>query len=176
MIDLIKIGKHIQELRKIKGLTQTELGERLGVTFQAVSKWERGETLPDTAILPDLANILETTIDNILHGGEKISSFKRKTTVKNLTDGIECFARIGELLGKDSLFYIAAVEGINKRMNIDIENYLNDDYTKEALIAEAALQAMQNGAYIDISNIKRSFANENFKNIVLTFAEKCNIK
>ncbi len=37
-----KIGEHIASLRKEKGLTQSDLGERLGVSFQAVSKWERG--------------------------------------------------------------------------------------------------------------------------------------
>ena len=40
--DPIKVGKQILSMRKIKGITQTELGEKLGVSFQAVSKWERG--------------------------------------------------------------------------------------------------------------------------------------
>ena len=71
-MDIEKVGNQIAMLRKKKGLTQNDLGERLGVTFQAVSKWERGETLPDTAILPDLANVLETTVDFILTGGEKM--------------------------------------------------------------------------------------------------------
>ena len=69
-MNIEKVGLQIAELRKNKGLTQNDLGERLGVSFQAVSKWERGETLPDTAILPDLANILGTTVDYILNGGE----------------------------------------------------------------------------------------------------------
>ena len=63
------VGNQIAVLRKGKGLTQSELGERLGVSFQAVSKWERGETLPDTAILLDLAEVLETSVDYILSGG-----------------------------------------------------------------------------------------------------------
>ena len=58
-----------------KKLTQSELGERLGVSFQAVSKWERGETLPDISILPALADILETSIDYILRCGERGFTF-----------------------------------------------------------------------------------------------------
>ena len=58
MIDIKSVGNMIAEQRKAKGLTQNELGERLSVSFQAVSKWERGETLPDTAILLDLADVL----------------------------------------------------------------------------------------------------------------------
>ena len=47
MIDTILVGKQIASLRKAKGLTQNQLGERLNISFQAVSKWERGEALPD---------------------------------------------------------------------------------------------------------------------------------
>ena len=70
-VNIRKVGENIALLRKTKGITQSELGERIGVSFQAVSKWERGETLPDTALLPGLAKILETTIDFILLGNEK---------------------------------------------------------------------------------------------------------
>ncbi|MBP3937932.1 MAG: helix-turn-helix transcriptional regulator, partial [Clostridia bacterium] len=69
MTDNIKFGKMIALLRSQKGITQAELGERLGVSFQAVSKWERGETLPDVSLLTDLADVLETTVDFLLRGG-----------------------------------------------------------------------------------------------------------
>ena len=62
-MEIKTVGNQIAMLRKQKGLTQNDLGERLGVSFQAVSKWERGETLPDTAILLDMAEVLETTVD-----------------------------------------------------------------------------------------------------------------
>jgi len=71
-----KIGAQISSLRKIKGMTQNDLGERLNISFQAVSKWERGEALPDTSILIDLASALETSVDYILNGGEKAMDFK----------------------------------------------------------------------------------------------------
>ena len=82
-MDIKKVGNQIAELRKLKGLTQSELGERLCVSFQAVSKWERGETLPDTAILPDLANVLETTTDFILTGGERMIEYKGKIGISD---------------------------------------------------------------------------------------------
>ncbi len=46
-------------LTRVKQLTQVQLGERLSVSYQAVSKWERGETLPDTSLLVDLATVLD---------------------------------------------------------------------------------------------------------------------
>ena len=58
-MDMQKVGGQIAALRKSRGLTQNDLGERLGVSFQAVSKWERSEALPDTALLVELAEALE---------------------------------------------------------------------------------------------------------------------
>lgn len=153
-----KVGQQIHLLRKAKGITQNELGERLGISFQAISKWERGETLPDTALLADLANVLETTIDNILTGGERIMKFQRKITVQQMREGIECFVRLGDLLGKDNLFYIGALEGVDHKMNMEMENYLTDSYTKEAMIAEATVQCIHNGDYIDLSDVRKGFA------------------
>ena len=63
-----KIGKFIQELRKEKGLTQEELAEKLGITKNAVSKWERGISLMDLSLLKPLSEILEVSITEILSG------------------------------------------------------------------------------------------------------------
>ena len=68
-----KIGKFIKRLRKEKGLTQTQLAEKLNISFQAISKWENGETLPDTNILLSLSNELGITVDTLLNGGEIIN-------------------------------------------------------------------------------------------------------
>ena len=54
-LDLERIGAFIQTGRKEVGLTQAKLGERLGVSAQSVSNWERGETLPDVSLLPERA-------------------------------------------------------------------------------------------------------------------------
>ena len=88
MIDTILVGKQIASLRKAKGLTQNQLGERLNISFQAVSKWERGEALPDISILVDLANILETTTDHILNGGQRITQYSRKISVAQMREEI----------------------------------------------------------------------------------------
>lgn len=175
-MDYQAVALQIQSLRKSKGITQAELGERLHISSQAVSKWERAETLPDVTILPDLASILETTIDNILMGGAKIIQFGHKATVDEMKNGIEAIKKIGELLGKNSSFYIGAVEGINSKMNIDFEECLTRPYLKEGLIAEATIQAIIGGAYIDISDIRKSFEFPHWVEIVTGFAEKYGIK
>lgn len=66
MFVMKKVGRKISELRKQKNMTQLELADRMGVSFQAVSNWERGNSMPDISKLPELAEIFGTTIDNIL--------------------------------------------------------------------------------------------------------------
>jgi len=65
-MDTTAVGRQILILRKRNGFTQEELAEKLGISAQAVSKWENGHTLPETAILPSLARLLNCSIDAIL--------------------------------------------------------------------------------------------------------------
>ena len=72
MLDNYKIGNQIALLRKEKGLTGEKLAEMLGVSGQAVSKWENGKNLPETALLANLAKILGVSIDTLLMPQELI--------------------------------------------------------------------------------------------------------
>ena len=64
----MQIGERIQKLRKKQGLTQAALAERLFVTPQAVSQWERDITIPDTDKLGDIAAALHTTVNKLTDG------------------------------------------------------------------------------------------------------------
>ena len=63
-----KIGVFISSLRKEKGLTQTELAEKLNISNRTVSKWENGDGFPDITILPELSKILGVSVDELLSG------------------------------------------------------------------------------------------------------------
>ena len=78
-MDLIKIGKFIAECRKNKNITQEQLAERLFITDRAVSKWERGLSLPDVDKMLDLCDILDINVNDLL-SGEKIDmkDYKRR--------------------------------------------------------------------------------------------------
>ncbi len=65
MFSMEKIGIRISTLRKQQNMTQMELADRLGISFQAVSNWERGNTMPDIAKLPELAEVFGVTIDEL---------------------------------------------------------------------------------------------------------------
>ena len=167
-MDTQAVGRQISDLRRAKGLTQAELGERLGVTYQAVSKWERAETLPDTAILPELAEVLETTVDNLLRGGQRTVAYTKKLTVEDLKRAIRCLDDMGRLMGRDNPIYLAAVEGINTRMNSEIRDAFSDRHIFEVFVAEAAIQGIMAGAYLDPTDVRNGFESVKLRDIVLS--------
>jgi len=63
-----KVANLLRRLRKEYGYSQSDLADKLDVTFQAVSKWERGENLPDAYTLIELAKVYSITVDEILNG------------------------------------------------------------------------------------------------------------
>lgn len=83
MLDQHKIGNRIALYRREKGLTGERFAELLGVSAQAVSKWENGRSLPDTALLPAMARVLGTSIDALLLPQELI------VLGAQYTDGLE---------------------------------------------------------------------------------------
>ena len=175
-ISIIKVGSRIAYLRKQKGITQAQLAERLGVTFQAVSKWERAECLPDSMLLVDLASILETSVDGILTAGERTVNYNGKITVEDMRNGLLSLKKFGELIGKDNILYRSAVDGINNSMNTDIEECFFDEYVFEAFLAEAIIQNLAAGKYIDLTDVTKNFRNTHFSDIVVKHAKKYGIK
>ena len=78
-MDQEKIGQFIKKIREENNLTQKELADRLGVTFQAVSKWENGKNAPDLGILKQISDEFNVNIDEILSG--KRSSKKERIPI-----------------------------------------------------------------------------------------------
>ena len=70
------IGKRIGLLRRQKGLTQEELASHMGVSPQAVSKWENDQTCPDISALPKLAQLFGVTVDELLSGKEELPAVR----------------------------------------------------------------------------------------------------
>ena len=88
-MDQEKIGKFISALRKQQGLTQEQLGEKLGVTNKTVSRWETGKYMPDLDKLQDLSAILGISVNELLAGEriEDAASFVKKAD-ENLIDAL----------------------------------------------------------------------------------------
>ncbi|MBE6836164.1 MAG: helix-turn-helix domain-containing protein [Ruminococcaceae bacterium] len=81
-----KTGRFISSLRKEKGLTQSALAEKLGITDRAVSKWETGKSLPDAAIMLELCKILGINVNELLSGERLEMTNYNEMAEKNLLE------------------------------------------------------------------------------------------
>lgn len=104
MFSTVEVGRKIAEYRKHKNMTQMELADALGISYQAVSNWERGNSMPDISKLSELVSVLGCTIDELL-GNEKQSELfqqiidgKEKEYIKEQKVSIEDVASAGPAL------------------------------------------------------------------------------
>lgn len=83
MFNMESIGRRIAELRKKANMTQMELADNMGITFQSISNWERGNTMPDISKLPEIAELFDVTIDELLGKESKLI----KNIIEDKEDG-----------------------------------------------------------------------------------------
>ena len=116
-MDLVKIGKFIADCRKKNNLTQEQLAEKLYVTDRAVSKWERGLSLPDASKMLDLCSILEINVNELLMGEiidmkdneKKTNELLVELAIQEEHKNKTLMANMWVLLVSTTLFYIAVI-------------------------------------------------------------------
>lgn len=84
MLEQEKIGRYIAEKRKGIGLTQKELAERVGLTDKAVSKWERGKSIPDHDVIVRLCEVLNISVNEFLSGEDIVSENYSEKAEENM--------------------------------------------------------------------------------------------
>ena len=133
-MDQIKIGKFIQERRKEKRLTQSELAEKLDVTDRAVSKWENGNCIPDASNIQELCKILNITINDLFSGCVVDMSDNEKKLEENLLEMI----KIKEKRDKELLIleiFIGVIVSIIMFLCIMIASFVQmEDWIRMVLI------------------------------------------
>ena len=123
MFDTKLIGKKIAALRKAKDMTQMELADKMFVSYQAVSNWERGNTMPDISKLLELSQILGAEVQDLL-GSEKETDIVNKIIDKSEDINLEEVAEVVELM-KPS------------QVEEAVEKSSDEEYQLETLIALA---------------------------------------
>lgn len=129
----LRINENIARLRKEKGVTQEELAVALGVSNQAVSKWEAGKCCPDIEILPDLAGYFRVSIDELM--------------------GYKPFTQAGSSSPDDDLLLraIEIAKETQKISTLTLQRKLCIGYAS----AESLLRAMEDGGFIVRDETKR---------------------
>ena len=158
MFDMRKIGKRIAELRKSKNITQMALADMMGISFQAVSNWERGESMPDISKLGELSEIFGVSIDDILCNKraaeivEEISAGEKPSdiTPEELTETVPLMAprqaeeSIKENKNKMTISQLAS-----------LAPFMNEDD-----LGEMAKEAAKNGGTLEDIAVLAAFMNE----------------
>jgi len=164
-IDSTEVGAVIRSRRTDASLTQAELAERLNVSAQSVSHWERGESLPDISLLPDLACILNCSVDMLLGG--HAGRYRRRITVGDMRQAIGCILRLRELLGAEHFMYRTVADALDQRMNSRIEAALMDERAMDAYVCEALLACIAQGDWADVSDVKKNIRSEGPRSFTL---------
>ena len=103
-MDALKIGEFLKALRKSKGYTQQEVADELYVTQKTVSRWEKGEGIPDINIIVNVAEFYDVTVDELLKGERKTkdqTEYTIKQKFKSKSKLIE-----NQLLSKQNIYFI----------------------------------------------------------------------
>ncbi|CAG7644932.1 helix-turn-helix domain-containing protein [Paenibacillus allorhizosphaerae] len=130
MLDISKIGAYISRLRKEKDMTQLELAEKLNISHQAVSKWERGDSMPDIGTLPLLSELFQVSVDDLLHGGERKEARGLGAIVEQLAN--EQPGKVAELIntGQSDPEQLVAIAPLVKASTLD---HIVDHMEKDTL-------------------------------------------
>lgn len=86
----LNIGETIKSLRKERNITQEELADILGVSFQSVSRWECNMYYPDVELFPTVADFFGITVDKLLGINEKTEQIKVERYLNRFQDAINC--------------------------------------------------------------------------------------
>jgi len=142
MFDIMKFGRALSNLRKNADMTQNEVADRLNLSRQAISKYERGESFPDISVLVLIAELFHVTLDDLIGYGEPtegesaILKGAAKGSRDIVAENIEDVVNLAPLL-KPSL--LTKLSGKFKEQGMDISSllilaeYLNDDTVSELM-------------------------------------------
>lgn len=159
-MNTIEIGKFIKSKRIEKHLTQKDLANKLKISFQAVSKWETGTTLPDTSLLIDLSDILQVTVDQILNAGEFRKPMNQKIDIAELKEALQSILKLKTVLGPNNGFYRNMINSIKDENGNNIEDFLKDEQQSELVLAKSVIQLIVDGYTVDVKELRTYFTIE----------------
>lgn len=180
MFNMQHTGKIISSARKAQNMTQLELADQLGISFQAVSNWERGISMPDIAKLPEVAQLLQISIDDLLNETSPLINGLLKegdTYLEEASIAQEDLIEAAPLLKPDQ--FKAAYEKLDPPIDIsDDPTSLSPlfPFLEEELIDELALKTYEQQGISALNPLFAFCSSEILERIALQEFEKTGLK
>ncbi len=132
MFDTMKVAKTIREARIARNMTQMNLADAMGVSYQAVSNWERGNSMPDISKLEELCNALEISVAQLLGMETKeTATVEKYLAQEDVSMTAEELVDIAPVLPPDQVKEQAKKQKLNVAALVDIAPYLDEDFLGE---------------------------------------------
>lgn len=146
MFSTVQVGKAIRQARMAKNMTQTALADELGVSYQAVSNWERGSSMPDIAKLPDLCRILNVSFEELMGAGEEARIVRKAVEEPDIPLTIRELTQVAPILPPKKLEEDAKAnmdgEGETERVGLadllKLAPFLEEDYLDQLALEAPA--------------------------------------
>jgi len=131
------IGRKISAKRKERDMTQVDLADKLGVTYQAVSSWERGHSMPDIAKLPDISQVLAVSIDELLDNTATATLVKSVLTgQKPQVPDLEALVDAAPILKPSQIETLTTGKAIaNEKFLVEMACHLESEKIREIVLA-----------------------------------------
>ena len=153
MFDTRKVAKTIREARIARNMTQMNLADAMGVSYQAVSNWERGNSMPDISKLEELCMALQISVTQLLGMEEKgTAALEKILTEENPPMTVEELAEVAPILPPNQVKEQARKQKLTVAALVDIAPYLDEDFLAELvkdLEVESLLVLQSLAPYLD---------------------------
>jgi len=158
-VDAMNIGNNIKQLRQQKNLTQEQVAEKLGVSYQAVSKWENNANTPDIALLPQIADLFSVSIDALF--SDSITDYSALQPFMKDDDVI----RVVQMRGKEVLKVSPVFSRDNPPIEIAFPHDCNNrtQYFKVEVYGHVISDSSINGDVVCHQTIKSTTINGDIK-------------
>ena len=138
MFDMNKIGKIIKNARNAKNMTQMDLADAMGISYQAVSNWERGNSMPDISKLPELCEILGLNLDELMgtnNNTQTVQVVKKLMNDENADITLEELADVAPIIPPKKVQKVVVhcnntdtSAGIDMKTLLSLAPFLDDEY------------------------------------------------
>lgn len=153
MFDTMKVAKRIKEARIAQNMTQMNLADAMGVSYQAVSNWERGNSMPDISKLEDLCSILQISVAQLL--GMETKETAAVTRILQEEDApltVEELSELAPVLPPAEVKKQVQKQKLNVAALVEIAPYLDEEFLGELLEdaeVESLLELQSLAPYLD---------------------------